>query len=352
MPNIAFDGFWWVDGPPSGRNVVKSLITTWAKTYPEDIVEVLVPKADHRQAMSDLAEYENVVVLATAWRQHAIFNLFSKSFGSSADLVIHQNFSRLWRRSSGTRQRLVFFHDALAQEHPEWFTFAERLYMRIASLSLKCADIVVTSSLSEAKRIAKYNPNLGLPIVAVGLGLPTTFTSVVAQAPAVKVKAKNYLLAVGRLNVRKNVERLICALRENSIISEEFPLVVAGSSDGVNYGLKTVEGENDVQFTGYVSDAELKWLYENAKTFIFPSLDEGFGLPVLEASFSSTSMAISDIPSFREFGPVAHLFDPRSSKSISRAVLNAISEPIVSPKLTEIYSWELTVDKIRKNAGI
>ena len=83
---------------------------------------------------------------------------------------------------------------------------------------------------------------------------------------------------------------------------------------------------DSIIFTGFVSDAELKWLYENARVYAFPSLSEGFGLPGLEAMVHDCPVASSDATCLPEvYGSAAQYFDPKDPEDIAEAILKVIN---------------------------
>ncbi|HWH98053.1 MAG TPA: glycosyltransferase, partial [Pseudolysinimonas sp.] len=102
------------------------------------------------------------------------------------------------------------------------------------------------------------------------------------------------------------------------------PLVVAGAPDGAqsdSSALHEARREGRVRFVGAVSDSELRWLYTAARLFVFPSLDEGFGIPLVEAMSVGTPVVVSDIPIFREIGGAAGVYaDPRDPRAFAAAV--------------------------------
>lgn len=137
------------------------------------------------------------------------------------------------------------------------------------------------------------------------------------------LKAKSYILAVGTIEPRKN---LISLFKAYAILpprlQEQYPLVVVGAK-GWNTGkifdiLNHLKLENKVKFLGFVPDAMLGKLYKEAAVFVYPSLYEGFGFPVLEALSFGTPVVTSSISSLPEVaGKAAILIDPQDPKSIS-----------------------------------
>lgn len=269
------------------------------------------------------------------------------SRGRGADLILSQNFSPL--RSHATRA--VFVHDVMFQEHPEWFSARERAYLSLVPRSARRADVIATSSQTERRRIEERNPRLRGRTIATGLAISEGFRAAVSTAPAVAASPGRFLLAVGRINVRKNLERLVRALSDAEVISDRFPLVVVGVPDGLageSIVFDDAVRRGSVIRAGFVPDGELKWLYENCAAFVFPSLDEGFGLPVLEAATAGARIALSAIPAFEEFGPVGDFFDPKDDASMARAVRAAIAREVpLDAGWTARYDWARAVSAIR-----
>ncbi|WP_230011770.1 glycosyltransferase, partial [Microbacterium sp. Bi128] len=106
--------------------------------------------------------------------------------------------------------------------------------------------------------------------------------------------------------------------------------------------------EGSVIWTGTISSGELKWAYENCRAFLFPSLDEGFGLPVLEAVNAGARIALSDIPAFREFGDVGVFFDPEDDDDIASSIAMLLHElPKRAANAESMISWETVVTRLR-----
>lgn len=153
---------------------------------------------------------------------------------------------------------------------------------------------------------------------------------------------KNYILSVTNAYPHKNIERLIEAVRQTPI-----ELVIVGSDNFFFKRLKEkVKKMPNIIFTGYVPDAELAWLYNHAKGVVIPSLDEGFGLPALEAMGMGVPVAVSDIPVFHEICRDTVLYmDPLSVERIRQAVTTLFSSydksriPKAKKRASE-FTWE------------
>ena len=110
---------------------------------------------------------------------------------------------------------------------------------------------------------------------------------------------------------------------------------------------RTDPGDGRVRFVGGIDDSALTWLYENCRLFVFPSLDEGFGLPVVEAALSGAPMVLSDIPAFRELAPGAAFFDPLDPASIAAVVAAELAGPPSASPQVLVPTWTDVVGRIR-----
>lgn len=136
--------------------------------------------------------------------------------------------------------------------------------------------------------------------------------------------ANNYILAVGTLEPRKNIDRLVEAYHAlPGSLREEVKLVVVGKKAWAD----EIADSADVLFTGYIEDADLPYVYSGAKAFVMPSLYEGFGLPVLEAMACGTPVICSNRSSLPEIGgdDVHYIQEPEEVESI-RLILSHVLE--------------------------
>ncbi len=110
--------------------------------------------------------------------------------------------------------------------------------------------------------------------------------------------------------------------------------------------------DGSVRFLGFVSDAELAWLYRNAALVVFLSLDEGFGIPVIEALALGSPILASDIEVFHEIaGNRAAYVDPTDVEAIGRSVRHALDKPphsgVEPTSSAPSYTWDRSVELLR-----
>ncbi len=341
---VLLDTYWWFDGPTSLRNVVRSIARTWAEDFPDDRVTLTARPAQVeplREVLAGLGIEAEVRPVPRWARIHALAAVSLARHAPGHDLLLAQNFSA---RGRGGALSCTFVHDAMYVEHPEWFLPVERAYLAGIRPLLRRARLVFTSSRTEAARIERLWPETAGRVHAVGLHTPRELLEAGERRPQ-GVGDEPYLLVVGRLNVRKNLARLVEAFLA-STTSSSTRLLVVGQPDGL--GELVPADDSRVAVLSRIDDAELAWLYRHARAFVFPSLDEGFGLPLVEARTMGAHVLASDIPVFRELGLADDYFDPRSVGDIAMALDRIPETPAAHAPLTT--SWSETVAAIRDAA--
>ena len=151
---------------------------------------------------------------------------------------------------------------------------------------------------------------------------------------------KKFIFYTGRAQPHKNLAALIKAFEKIHTQHKDVFLVLAGKHDR-SYekivGLASrSKAKDNIIFTGFVSDAELKWLYENARAYVFPSLSEGFGLPGLEAMVHGCPVVSSNATCLPEvYGDAAVYFDPTDPQDIADNILEVISDSKLRDELID-----------------
>jgi glycosyltransferase involved in cell wall biosynthesis len=169
-----------------------------------------------------------------------------------------------------------------------------------------------------------------------------------------------YILSVGTIQPRKNYERLIRALAALPSAFDDVRLVIVGGRGWLQESIyQTVEalklGER-VLFPGFAEDGDLPALYSGARLAAYPSLYEGFGLPILEAMRCGTPVLSSHTSSLREVaGEAALLIDPLSVESIRDGLLQLLSDDGLCARLREagskqskLFAWDDAAEKLEK----
>ncbi|WP_086476180.1 glycosyltransferase family 4 protein [Arenibacter amylolyticus] len=248
------------------------------------------------------------------------------------------------------KKQIVTIHDLCFKIHPEWFskTFSTAynfLIPRIAKTSLHIITVSETSKKEIVKELLISENKVSVVYNAVA---PIFFKDQSLEFSNNNLLKNNYLLTVSSHHPRKNFERLIEAFV--LIDDNDLYLYIIGNVNEhfANKSINEVTN-NRIRFLADISDAELVNYYRFAKLFVFPSLYEGFGIPIIEALSQKTPVCVSDIPVFKEVcGDNAIYFDPKSPLSIKNGILNGLeNENMVNKhrnKLALKYSWKTSAD--------
>lgn len=347
---VLFDGYWWFTGPLANRSVQRDLIATWAADFPEDEL-LLALRAKGDETPTDLPA--GVSVVRTRLWPHAASNVAELPVLArrvAADITVVHNYT------PATGRVATFIHDTMFVDHPEWFSPTERVYFWPMLVTARRAAAVFTSTRTEAERIRRQTRGR-LPVTAIGLGVPTGLAGSVASRPAAAPES-GYALCVGRLNVRKNLAAVIRGAIAAGSVGPEHPLLIVGNSEysGRNAELpdefRPATEDGSVRFLGRITDGELAWLYQHTSLVITLSLDEGFGLPAVEAALFGAPLVASDIPVFREtVGGYADFVDPRGSAAeVAAAIDGRWARPpseVAREEVTKRYEWSAVVARLR-----
>lgn len=344
---VLFDAYWWVRGPVSNKQVMREVIEHWVAAYPEDEVAFAVRRRHRDEAVATLPP-DAPVVTTRLW-PHGVAAILAYPWLARrvrADVTLTHNFTPAFGRSA------VFVHDVMFQTNPEWFTRAERLYFALIPLLLPRADVVLTSSATEARRIARRNRRVRTTVHPAGLAVGTALAGADQVVPAGMSADDRFVLSVGRLNVRKNLAFTFEAALRSGALTPERPLVVVGQPQGKGIELEpSVQAAVEqglVRFLGRIGDGELAWLYAHADLFVYLSLDEGFGLPPIEALTFGCPVLVSDIPIFREnLGEHATYVDPHDVDAAAAALTALTARPPARVADVPLPDWASCVAKIR-----
>lgn len=248
---------------------------------------------------------------------------------------------------------VVTVHDAIPSRFPETLSGRDRLLYQVAMrLTLWRARLVICVAQAAADELRGF---FGVPARKLRV-VPEAAEPVAAATPAERDFAaglRPYALYVGTNKPHKNLARLVEAFAR---VSGSCRLVLAGTQDP-RFPEARAEAErrglNDsVLFLGEVSEQRLAALYGAADVFVFPSLAEGFGLPLLEAMAAGVAVVASDIPVLREVaGDAALYFDPLDGSDMSDALVRVLSDGALREALAtrgteraRAFSWRRTAE--------
>lgn len=235
---------------------------------------------------------------------------------------------------------IITIHDLIADHHPELVFPDEKLkffWKLKQNAALRQANLILTVSDYSKRQIAEYFrlPEARLRVITEGARavfktLPKDETAQRALARYGLRENENFLLYVGGISPHKNLSKLMCAFKRISQKTSDIRLVLVGDYKDDPFfsaypALKKQTSEFNLEgkiiFTGFVPDEDLAHFYNGAQVLVFPSLEEGFGLPAIEAMACGTPVAASDCGSLPEvLGAAGRFFNPRDPQNMAQAI--------------------------------
>lgn len=237
-----------------------------------------------------------------------------------------------WTQPPSVSKIATVVHDLVFMRYPETQpeliknTQKNRLNWVVKETSIIFADSYATKKdLIEMLELSKSRIKVNYP----GVEIKKPDSSAIKKTLAKFQLSKPFILTVSKIEPRKNLSRLIEAYEK--LQNKNIDLVVVGQ-EGWGKELKVTAG---VRLLGYISDDELACLYASCLVFVYPSIWEGFGYPVVEAMRLGAPVCCSDTSSLSEIGQdAALLFNPLKTEEIKQA----LQKMITSPDLRKSYS--------------
>ena len=282
----------------------------------------------------------------------------------------------LWSPSNtgplSVEKQVLTVHDVAFLEHPEWFTrrFAAWYRWLIPKLLRKVHRVISGSEFTKGRivELLQINPDR---VVVIPYGVDPRFRpypeeEIQRALHVLQIPSRHYVLSLCTLEPRKNLRRLVEAWRRlSSALPKDLWLVLAGSKgrDVVfrDSGFGSMPAR--VHLTGFVPDAALPPLFSGAMVFAYPSLYEGFGLPVIEAMKSGVPVITGNLTALPEVvGDNGVMVDPRDTDAIAGALLRLIDDAERRAELAALglkhsrrFSWqraaELTLEVLAEAAA-
>jgi len=255
-------------------------------------------------------------------------------------------------------RQVITIHDCAFADLPEYYSenYVRWYRWMTPRLLRKCRRIITVSEFSR-QRIVEFGRIEPEKVSVIPNGV-TPFWEQLTPDRVAEVRSRlklpeRYVLSVGSLEPRKNIKRLIEAWAQVPA-KDGSELVIVGSSCRVfqDPGLNGAEGS--VRMLGYVSDDDLPAVYAGASVFVYPSLYEGFGLPVLEAMACGTPVICSNRTALPEVaGDAAILVDPESVQEMASAIGMLLADETRQATLRQAgikraqeYSWDRTAAQV------
>lgn len=272
--------------------------------------------------------------------------------------VLHSPHYTMPLLPEGGCRRVVTFHDMtyllMPDLHPR---FHRHFFPSMMRLVVRLADHLLVVSESTRRDLERRLPSAAgkittTPLAAGPVFRPVPPAEVLDACTRHGLTPGRFLLHVGVLEPRKNVPMLLHAFARIADRFPDVPVVIVGKKgwmyETIFAELTALGLAKRVVFTGYVPEADLPRLYGGARAFVYPSLYEGFGLPVLEAMQCGTPVVTTDISSMPEVaGDAALLVQPGDVGGLAGALTRVLSDDALAADLKQrglaraaLFSWE------------
>lgn len=294
------------------------------------------------------------------WKQ---IQLPIKAYKLKADIVFCSDFMVPYIKLG--YKTIPVFHDAFFWEYPTHYNkYWLFLFSRISIAAAKRSFVIATPTQHTQKQIISYTGIKEDKIQVIGEGFRQVNEQPVSDSI---IKDKPFVLHVGTFEKRKNIATLIKAFK---ILIDtgnlDLNLVLVGKASNkptlndsdIIKGLITALGlEQRVIFTGYLSDAQVAFLYKKASLYVFASFNEGFGLPVLEAFYYKVPLIVADNSCLTEVaGEGAIAFNPFDAQELATKMELLLTNSLFKEgqvqkglERLEYFSWEKTANILLNN---
>lgn len=324
------------------RDIIRSLV----KYYPEHEYYLYTPS---KQRSILFMDFENIKISTPFRAKSKLMQSYWRSVKLTSRLkqdnieIYHGLSNELPRNIQKSKVKsVVTIHDLIFLRYPEWYNSIDRtIYRSKFKFSCWVADRVITISEQTKKDIIEFYGIEEQKINVVYQSCNNLFKQISSEKEKSTIKAKyklpeNFLLYVGTIEERKNLLNIVKALKLSKI---DIPLVAIGRKTKYYNLVKSyIDTENlkNILFIDEVNVEDLPAIYQLADLFIYPSVFEGFGIPILEALYSKVPVITSKGGCFSEVGgPSSVYVDPSDIEEISEAISYVLGRKKVQEEMKE-----------------
>ncbi len=309
-------------------------------------LELLVP-----QDCTNLPAYKNIHVKKIGHFKGQLWEQIDLPFYVKDNLLLNLcNLAPMFKK-----HQLTIIHDVAVYKVPEAYSSLFKLWYKLVFFVIsKRRSTVATVSKFSLQEIHKT-----LGVALENLFLITEGKEHIERLePDTNILVKHeianrpYILAVSSMSPNKNFSIVVKAIELLKLPDVNF--VIAGGANPSVFSSNNAPLPDNVKHVGYVTDSELKALYENATCFVFPSLYEGFGLPPMEAMTSGCPVLASNRASIPEVcGDAALYFDPLNAQDVAEKINSVIADPVARADMkskgyeqVKRYSWKVAAAEV------
>jgi glycosyltransferase involved in cell wall biosynthesis len=335
--NIGFDAKRALFNRSGLGNYSRSTIGLLARFYPEHHYSLFTGSKSYELFQPSgnqiIVEPESGLINAipSLWRSWGIHHQIQ-----SQKLDIYHGLSNElpWSIKKTRAKSVVTIHDLIFLRYPEYYPLTDRrIYKLKFQHACRVADKIIATSEATKADIVSYFGTDPHKIAVVYQTCDPVFRIPLSMDVKAVTKRKyelpeHFILYLGTIEKRKNALTLVKAYLNENI---DIPLVIAGKPtvylDEIKYFLKDKPGGKRIIFRHNIESPDLPALYQSAKIFVFPSVFEGFGIPILEALYSGTPVITSRGSCFAETGGDAALYcDPYDAQQMGKCISEVLND--------------------------
>lgn len=366
MVKIAFDAKRAFLNYSGLGNYSRTIIKSLHFFYPNVQQILFTPKTNEGNFVSEISKLHNIEIniptqfidskIKSYWRSYSITKQLIKSnvdvyHGLSNELPINI------KQFKG--KKIVTIHDLIFLRYPHLYSFIDRtIYRKKFYAACKNADVIIAISEETKNDIIDFFNISADKIKVVYQSCDDVYYKTNSEQEIEEVVKQfslpeNYLLYVGTIEERKNLLTIIKSLKE---VDSLIPLLVIGKKTDyyktvLNY-ISENKLNNRILFLENVSNEQLPIIYKKAAVFIYPSIFEGFGIPILEALVSKTPVITTNSGCFPEAGgPNTIYVDPLDSKKMAQKINQLLQSESLRNEIAEhgfIYAEKFKKEIIAK----
>lgn len=356
---IGIDAKWYFDGPASGKMVIRNLVNEICKIKNSNLSFYIILDGKCKGKKLDI-ENSSVNIIYVWNGNNLLSNVFAVPYAAKKnklDVVLYQTSVSCF----GSHKKIAYIHDLIYISHPQYYTLVERIYLSPLKFLAKFSDFIITVSEFEKTRFEQLKFS-AKEVVVLHHGFDPRFKikeefekKSLDETIGRLNLPERFVLYVGRINTRKNVPSLINAF---AMIDDDIKLVLVGNkewkTDAIDPLISELKLIEKIVQTGPLFGDELAKVYALSTVFCFPSFEESFGLPPLEAMASGVPVVVSNTSSLPEVcGNAAIYVDANEPKDIANAIRRVISDENLYNKHKQLsiqrskyFSWEKTAQNL------
>jgi len=344
-------------------NYSRDLLKQLFKNYPDNSYRLYTPKSLKNPRLSFLSEFSNVETVFPDTPLHKTFKGYWRSINLEKSLIkdkidIYHGLSNEIPRTRNKKIKyIVTIHDLIFKRYPRNYRSIDRRIHNVKfKYATKNADITIAISEQTKNDIVEFYKINPERIKVIYQTCHENFRRTYSNEVILHIKEKlqlpdNFILNVGTIETRKNLNALIQAI---PLMKNDLPIVVVGRKTKYINFLKVQMNKlkidpNRIIFLHHVTIEELPCIYKLADIFIYPSLFEGFGIPIIESLTSGTPVITSKDGCFSEAGGPSSIYvDPTDYEEISHSI-DLLLEDNEKQKMM-IHEGKKYVQKFEPNA--